>query len=77
MGQNDLQSKDFNKADNDKALNKLKGSVRNYEQPFDPIGNDDWETLLLEGLTPGTTHADELELLSNLVYDGQAAFLSD
>ncbi|MGP9572367.1 hypothetical protein ACT3RL_15790 [Halomonas sp. AOP5-CZ2-32] len=41
-------------------LKKLKGSVRNYEQPFDPVGSDDWETILLDVITPHTAHADEL-----------------
>jgi len=41
-------------------LQKLKGSVQRYDQPFEPVGTEDWEALLLEGLTPDTAHADEL-----------------
>ena len=41
-------------------LKKLKGSVHHYDQPFTPIGAEDWEALLLEGLTPDTAHAEEL-----------------
>ncbi|MGP9631133.1 hypothetical protein ACT3TA_17120 [Halomonas sp. AOP42-C1-46] len=47
-------------AQKNKQLKKLNGSVSRYEQPFDPVGNDEWEVLLLEGLTPDTAHADEL-----------------
>lgn len=41
-------------------LNRLKGSGHDYDQPFEPIGAEDWEAALLEGLTPDTAHADEL-----------------
>lgn len=41
-------------------LSKLKDSVKYYEQPFDPVGVEDWEAVLLDGLTPETAHADEL-----------------
>lgn len=42
------------------ALQKLKGPVHQYGQPFTPIGAEDWEAVLLEGLTPDSAHADEL-----------------
>lgn len=41
-------------------LQKLKGSVQDYDQPFEPVGAEDWEAVLLEGLTPETAHADAL-----------------
>jgi hypothetical protein len=41
-------------------LSKLKDSVQYYDQPFDPVGAEDWEAALLNGLTPETAHADEL-----------------
>ncbi|MGY4877842.1 hypothetical protein ACLUEY_08115 [Vreelandella aquamarina] len=41
-------------------LQKLKGSVQHYDQPFDPVGAEDWETVLLDGLMPDTAHADSL-----------------
>lgn len=41
-------------------LQKLKGSVQRYNQPFEPVGAEDWEAALLDGLTPETAHADEL-----------------
>jgi antitoxin (DNA-binding transcriptional repressor) of toxin-antitoxin stability system len=25
-------------------LERLRGSVRRYEEPFEPVGEDDWET---------------------------------
>jgi hypothetical protein len=48
------------RAQKNKQLKKLNGSVSRYEQPFGPVGNDEWEALLLEGLTPDTAHADKL-----------------
>lgn len=50
---------------NDKAshLSKLKDSIRKYDQPFEPVGDKDWETLLLKGFTPEAAHADELATL--------------
>ena len=44
----------------DRPLQRLAGSVREYRQPFEPVGAEDWEALLLEGLTPETAHADAL-----------------
>ena len=41
-------------------LQKLKGSVQRYDQPFEPVGVEDWEAALLDELTPETAHADEL-----------------
>lgn len=41
-------------------LQKPKGSVHHYDQPFEPVGVKDWEAPLLDGLTPETVHADEL-----------------
>ena len=41
-------------------LQKLKGSVHHYDQPFTPLSAEDWEAVLLEGLTPETAHADAL-----------------
>jgi hypothetical protein len=34
--------------------------VIHYDQPFGPVGLSDWEAVLLQDLTPDTTHADEL-----------------
>jgi hypothetical protein len=34
--------------------------VYEYRQPFEPIGLNDWEAVMLEGLTPDTAHADAL-----------------
>lgn len=45
---------------NGNPLRRLKGSVHEYKAPFDPVGVDDWETVLLDGLTPDTAHADSL-----------------
>lgn len=42
------------------SLKKLKGSVQHYDQPFEPVGAEEWEAVLLEGLTPETGHADAL-----------------
>ncbi|MGP9632082.1 hypothetical protein ACT3R7_03340 [Halomonas sp. AOP43-A1-21] len=33
-----------------------------YDQPFEPVGVEDWEAVLLEGLTPDTAHADLLAI---------------
>lgn len=44
----------------DQPLEKLESSVREYHQPFAPVGLSDWETALLKGLTPEKAHADEL-----------------
>tara|TARA_R110001599_G_scaffold95594_4_gene247911 strand:- start:2826 stop:3044 length:219 start_codon:yes stop_codon:yes gene_type:complete len=41
-------------------LSKLKDSVQYYDQPFDPVGIEDWEAALLDNLTPETAHADSL-----------------
>lgn len=41
-------------------LQKLKGSVQGYDQQFEPVGAEDWEAVLVEGLTPDTAHADAL-----------------
>lgn len=41
-------------------LSKHKDSVQHYDQPFEPVGAEDWEAALLDGLTPETAHADEL-----------------
>jgi hypothetical protein len=41
-------------------LKRLEGSVREYRQPFEPVGLSDWEAVLLDGLTPKTAHADAL-----------------
>lgn len=41
-------------------LKNLKGSVKHYDQPFKPIDAEDWEAVLLEGLTPDAAHADAL-----------------
>ncbi|RBI65084.1 hypothetical protein DQ400_19550 [Vreelandella sulfidaeris] len=41
-------------------LSKLKDSVQYYDQPFDPVGIEDWEAALLDDLTPETAHADSL-----------------
>ena len=41
-------------------LQKLKGSVQRYDQPFESVGIEDWEAALLDELTPETAHADEL-----------------
>ncbi|CDG52297.1 hypothetical protein HALA3H3_330029 [Halomonas sp. A3H3] len=41
-------------------MKKLKGSVGHYEQPFEPVGLSDWETVLLEDLTPENAHEDVL-----------------
>lgn len=45
-------------------LKKLKGSVYQYDQPFEPMGAEDWEAVLIERLTPETAHADELATLT-------------
>ncbi|SJN08928.1 hypothetical protein CZ787_00360 [Halomonas citrativorans] len=45
-------------------LQKLNGSVQRYDQPFEPVGAQDWEAVLLDGLTPETAHADELAIPS-------------
>ena len=44
------------------GMKKIKGSVIHYDQPFEPIGVEDWEAMLLEGLTPDTVHADLLAI---------------
>ncbi|MGO2243574.1 MULTISPECIES: hypothetical protein [Halomonas] len=44
----------------DPSLKKLEGSVREYRQPFEPVGISDWEAVMLDGLTPETAHADAL-----------------
>lgn len=44
----------------DPPLKRLKGSVREFHQPFESVGLIDWEADLLEGLTPDTAHADAL-----------------
>jgi hypothetical protein len=44
----------------DPPLKRLEGSVYEYRQPFEPIGLNDWEAVMLEGLTPDTAHADAL-----------------
>ena len=44
----------------DPPLKKLEGSVREYRQPFEPVGINDWEAVMLDGLTPETAHADAL-----------------
>ncbi|MGP9576203.1 hypothetical protein ACT3TA_16935 [Halomonas sp. AOP42-C1-46] len=44
----------------DPPLKRLEGSVREYRQPFEPVGLSDWEVVMLEGLTPDTAHADAL-----------------
>ena len=41
-------------------LKRLEGSVREYRQPFEPVGLSDWEAVMLDGLTPETAHADAL-----------------
>ncbi|MGP5019728.1 hypothetical protein ACTXK7_19265 [Vreelandella alkaliphila] len=41
-------------------LQRLKGSVHEYRQPFEPAGISDWESALLDDLTPEAAHADEL-----------------
>lgn len=41
-------------------LSKLKDSVQYYDKPFDPVGVEDWEAVLLDDLTPETAHADLL-----------------
>ena len=41
-------------------MKKLKGSVQHYDQPFDPVGTEDWEAVMLDGLTPDPAHADSL-----------------
>lgn len=45
-------------------LKKLEGSVHHYDQPFEPMGVEDWEAVVLEGLTPETAHADDLATLT-------------
>ncbi|MGV2933101.1 hypothetical protein ACE3G8_18685 [Vreelandella venusta] len=42
----------------DPPLKRLKGSVREYHQPFESVSLSDWEADLLEGLTPDTAHTD-------------------
>ncbi|HAY17414.1 MAG TPA: hypothetical protein DCX51_10800 [Halomonas sp.] len=44
----------------DLPLKRLEGSVREYRQPFEPVGLSDWEAVMLKGLTPETAHADAL-----------------
>lgn len=44
----------------DPPLKRLEGSVREYRQPFEPVGLSDWEVVMLDGLTPDTAHADAL-----------------
>lgn len=44
----------------DPPLKTLEGSVREYHQPFEPVGISDWEAVMLEELTPDTAHADAL-----------------
>lgn len=44
----------------DPPLKRLEGSVREYRQPFEPVGLSDWEAVMLDGLTPDTAHADAL-----------------
>lgn len=39
---------------------KIKGSISKYDQPFEPVGDKNWEALLLEGFMPEMAHADEL-----------------
>ncbi|ASK17878.1 hypothetical protein [Halomonas sp. N3-2A] len=41
-------------------LKRLEGSVREHHQPFEAVGLSDWETVMLDGLTPYTAHADAL-----------------
>ncbi|MDR5898850.1 hypothetical protein QC823_07595 [Halomonas vilamensis] len=36
---------------NGNPLQRLKGSVHEYQAPFDPVGVDDWEALQQEDLT--------------------------
>ncbi|WP_237673561.1 hypothetical protein [Vreelandella profundi] len=52
--------KSLNSTGKPNPLKKLKGSVHHYDQSFESIGADDWEAVLLEGLTPDAAHADEL-----------------
>ena len=47
-------------APRDPPLKRLEGSVREYHQPFEPVGLSDWEAVMLDGLTPDTAHADAL-----------------
>ncbi|WP_346799460.1 hypothetical protein R5M92_16035 (plasmid) [Halomonas sp. Bachu 37] len=35
----------------DQPLERLKGSVREYVRPFDPVDAEDWEALDFEGAT--------------------------
>jgi hypothetical protein len=44
----------------DTPLKRLAGSVRAYHQPFEPVGAEDWEATLLDGLTSETAHASAL-----------------
>ena len=44
----------------DPPLKRLEGSVREYRQPFEPVGLSDWEAVMLDGLTPEMAHADAL-----------------
>ncbi|WP_018918905.1 hypothetical protein [Vreelandella zhanjiangensis] len=52
-------------------MKKLKGSIRKYDQPFELVGDKDWEALLLEGFTPEMANADEL-VISTLKERGKA-----
>ncbi|WP_235041078.1 hypothetical protein [Vreelandella profundi] len=60
MAKKDRQTNSFYGTGIDEPLNKLKGSIGKYVQPFEPVGGDERETLLVKGLTPDTAHADEL-----------------
>jgi hypothetical protein len=44
----------------DPPLKRLEDTVREYHQPFEPVGLSDWEAILLKDLTPDTAHADVL-----------------
>lgn len=44
----------------DQPLKRLKGSVSDYRQTFEPVGINDRESAFFKGLTPDTAHADEL-----------------
>ncbi|WP_346798003.1 hypothetical protein R5M92_03900 [Halomonas sp. Bachu 37] len=62
MRENDQQPGDTAGDHSDRALRKLKGSVLEYASPFEPVGMEEWEAVLLDDLTPETAHADEIAI---------------
>ncbi|WP_346796050.1 hypothetical protein R5M92_11300 [Halomonas sp. Bachu 37] len=59
MQGNEQQPGDTVSDHNDGALKKLKGSVREYINPFEPVGVEEWEAASLDELTPAAAHADD------------------